>query len=753
MREDPEDGRASHIAFVVRDDDGGSDLLFQTSDTTWQAYNQYGEGTLFGGTSLYTGPGGKAVKVSYNRPFTTRGTPPEDWLFNAEYPMVRWLERNGYDVSYSTDVDSDRRGAEILEHGVFLSVGHDEYWSRAQRDNVRAARDAGVHLGFFSGNEIYWKVRWEPSIDGSATPYRTLVTYKEGTLGELACGGKCDPLADVWTGLWRDGCSFTPPADGCEPENALSGQISWDGNTAAIQVPGTYAPLRFWRSTSIAGLLPAQTATLSAATLGYEFDFEQFAAFYPSGRFTMSSTTVGSRTHRLSLYRHTSGALVFGAGSVQWSWGIDGTHDRGGSVEDPRMQQATVNLLADMGVQPATLQAGLVPASASTDATAPTSAVTSPPNGATVASGVPVTISGTANDVGGVVALVDVSVDAGTTWQAASGTASWSFNWIPSAIGPTTLRSRALDDSGNLSAPSAPVAVTVQPQTCPCHIWSDAVVPETLSNDASAVELGVKFRSDADAFVTGIRFYKGPLNTGTHVGHLWTAAGALLATATFTGETASGWQTVALSTPVAIAADTTYVVSYHAPFGHYAADVDYFASAGVDNVPLHALADGFDGPNGVFHYGPGGIFPTSDFNAANYWVDVVVQATVNTPTPTVTPVPPTPTRTVTPVPTPTRTASMTPTRTLTVTPGLCGNGNVDAGEQCDDGNTASGDCCSASCQFEPAGQSCNDHSTCTTGETCNAAGVCRGFTSCNTTLTCNICGSKCTLQASVCKCG
>src|SRR5439155_24780422 len=106
---------------------------------------------------------------------------------------------------------SDRRGGLILQHKVFMSVGHDEYWSQAQRANVTAARDAGVHLAFFSGNEVYWKTRYEPSIDGSSTAYRTLVCYKEGTLGENACGAKCDP-ASAWTGLWRDGCAFTPPA-------------------------------------------------------------------------------------------------------------------------------------------------------------------------------------------------------------------------------------------------------------------------------------------------------------------------------------------------------------------------------------------------------------------------------------------------------------------------------------------------------------------------------------------------------------
>ena len=126
---------SSHVVFVVRNDGGTSDLLFQTSDTTWQAYNRYGGVSLYGGN----GPGGglsgagRAYKVSYNRPFTTRGTTADDWLFNAEYPMVRWLERNGYDVSYFTGVDADRRGAEIANHKVFLSVGHDEYWSKQQR--------------------------------------------------------------------------------------------------------------------------------------------------------------------------------------------------------------------------------------------------------------------------------------------------------------------------------------------------------------------------------------------------------------------------------------------------------------------------------------------------------------------------------------------------------------------------------------------------------------------------------------------
>ena len=181
---------------------GASDLLFQTSDTTWQVYNNYG------GKSLYDSLGWRAgrYKVSYNRPFVTRAGTPEDWLFNAGYPMVRWLEANGYNVSYFSGVDADRYGSRdatrlikpngIQGHKVFLSVGHDDNWSAGQRQNVEAARQAGVHLAFFSGNEVFWKTRWEASIDGTATAHRTLVAYKD------THGDATDPVAR--TGTWRD---------------------------------------------------------------------------------------------------------------------------------------------------------------------------------------------------------------------------------------------------------------------------------------------------------------------------------------------------------------------------------------------------------------------------------------------------------------------------------------------------------------------------------------------------------------------
>ena len=174
-----------------------------------------------------------------------------------------------------------------------------------------------------------------------------------------------------------------------------------------------------------------------------------------------------------------------------------------------------------------------------------------------------------------------------------------------------------------LTVPVA-LAAPAEAATCPCTIFAASDVPDTpADSDTDAVEVGVKFRADVAGTVTAIRFYKGAGNSGTHVGRLWSSTGTEIASATFVNETATGWQEVAFSAPVSISAGTTYVASYYAPVGRYSVDNDAFATAGVDNAPLHALANGVDGGNGVYRYGAGGGFPTSSFRSSNYWVDVV----------------------------------------------------------------------------------------------------------------------------------
>ncbi len=201
---------------------------------------------------------------------------------------------------------------------------------------------------------------------------------------------------------------------------------------------------------------------------------------------------------------------MFGAGSIQWAWGLDSDHATDGptNTADVAVQQATVNLFADMGAQPSTLQSGLVAATASTDATPPTSVISAPANGATVTVGSPLTISGTASDVGGVVAGVEVSTDGGTSWHPATGTSSWSYTFTPSVNATLTIMSRATDDSARTETPGAGRTVTVGSGTppagdCPCTIWPSTATPVSESDeDSAAIEVGVKFRSNQDGSIT-----------------------------------------------------------------------------------------------------------------------------------------------------------------------------------------------------------------------------------------------------------
>jgi N,N-dimethylformamidase beta subunit-like, C-terminal/Bacterial Ig domain len=287
----------------------------------------------------------------------------------------------------------------------------------------------------------------------------------------------------TWTGSWRDP-RFSPPAHGGRPENALTGQVFTVNGVqfSDLKVGPEYGRMRLWRNTNLANLNDLDPpATLGRSILGYEWDEDLDNGSRPRGLVRLSSTTThvngrildygsrygpGSATHTLTLYRHASDALVFGAGTIQWSWGLDSNHDNnaGAPVAGPdvRVQQATVNLFADMGIQPQTLQDNLQRATASSDAQAPTSRITSPPKGATVEQGRAITVAGTAADAsGGVVGGVEVSVDGGVKWHPATGREDWKYKWVPKALGSTTIRVAAVDDSGNLEQPGASVTVDV----------------------------------------------------------------------------------------------------------------------------------------------------------------------------------------------------------------------------------------------------------------------------------------------------
>lgn len=458
----------SQVPFVVRSDDSNSAIVFQTSDTTWQAYNTWG------GHSLYDG---SSVAVSYNRPFSSLSG--ANSIFGPEHQTIQWLEANGYDVSYIGGVDTAREGDAILNHQLFLSVGHDEYWSAEQRVNVEAARNAGVNLAFLGGNDVYWKTQWENSLDGT-TPFRTMVTYKETTLG------KSNPSGE-WTGTWRDPNGAS--TGGNNPENSLTGTLfvaNSPGSPQPIVLTYDYSQLRFWRNTLVSVLDSGETLELAGNLLGYEFNQDVFNDYRPLGLIDLSSTTLaidsaiqdagslfgpGTVNHNMTLYRSPSGSLVYSAGTILWGNALNPSLGLSGDSTGVTVQQSMVNLFADMGVQPTTLGMWLVPAVQSTDYAAPVTAIAgytyASPNGK-------INLMGSSIDIGGgTVAGIEVSGDNGDTWHPAAivhpetGTTIWEASGLNvttyDSPGITTaiVIARAIDDSLNIEATtSTTISVT-----------------------------------------------------------------------------------------------------------------------------------------------------------------------------------------------------------------------------------------------------------------------------------------------------
>jgi hypothetical protein len=345
----------SYVSFDVRDDTNRAPTLFLTGDITNQTYN------LWGGYSLYFGlnSSGKLVSaqrahaVSFDRPYYTPGVGGESgsgWgtvdyhmglsqIIVVEWPLLRWLERSGYDVSYASDVDADLRGAALLTHKLVIYAGHDEYWSTAMRANTTAARDAGVSLAFFAANDSYWHIRLQA---GPLGPGREVVCWKDATLDPIA---KSDP-AEV-TYLWR-----AAPLN--QPENSLLGQMYGGAveDTPSLTLADGAAP--FLRGTTLS------PGASFPHLVGGEYDRVYSNGQTPPGLTVIAATPLvcvptelcpasGQDVATATLYTAPSGARVFDAGTFQWTWGLDDTQVgfRGinRTYADANFQAFTANLL------------------------------------------------------------------------------------------------------------------------------------------------------------------------------------------------------------------------------------------------------------------------------------------------------------------------------------------------------------------------------------------------------------------------
>ncbi|MFN8483698.1 MAG: LamG domain-containing protein [Anaerolineae bacterium] len=325
----------SYIIFVVRDDARVASLMYQQPVTTYQAYNNWpDDGTT--GKSLYeynsyganTVAGTtRAVRVSFDRPYSAGGGlgDYDQWEIN----FVHWLEKSGYDVTYSTNIDTHVNGGRLVNYKGFLSVGHDEYWSKATRDALEYARTSRVNLAFFGANTGYWQIRLDPS--AGSVPNRIITCYKDPVI---------DPMQDptLKTVMWRNSPLL-------RPEQTLEGaqftSQTLNDNTVPYVVTNSghwvYAGTGLHDGDSVAGIV------------GYEADrsMSEFALPQSSGTtytllahspYTNSNSTPDF--HNSAVYQAPSGAQVFSAGTMSWSWALDAV-----GYVDARIQQTTANIL------------------------------------------------------------------------------------------------------------------------------------------------------------------------------------------------------------------------------------------------------------------------------------------------------------------------------------------------------------------------------------------------------------------------
>jgi hypothetical protein len=330
-------GNKSFIFFVVRDDGGNENIMFQTSVTTYQAYNEWGGVSLYDNAtnkSVYKYP--HATKVSFDRPFDPNDSNGAGHYLYYEYPFVRWAESQGYDLTYITDVDTHTNVNPLTNHKAFLSVGHDEYWSKGMRDNVQNAINAGVNVAFFSANAVYWQIRFEPNAAG--VPNRVQVGYKDFATSTSPPGP--DPMWNVNNAIvttnWR-----AAPVN--MPENALIGVMYQDqvnqNYPYIVQNASNwvYAGTGFVNGSSVPGIV------------GYEYDKVWNNGFTPSGLTVLSNSPVvgccegsGHSDSNSSIYTAASGAQVFAAGTIQWSWGLD---NYSANYVNAGIQRTTANIL------------------------------------------------------------------------------------------------------------------------------------------------------------------------------------------------------------------------------------------------------------------------------------------------------------------------------------------------------------------------------------------------------------------------
>lgn len=318
------DGMQTYARFDVLGNPNSAYVVV-TPDTTYAAYNAWGGYSLYdqdaSGTANENVTGAKATKVSFDKPYESNDGAGDVLVF--ELPTIRWMEEQGYDLSYISAVDLHMNPNQLLNHKAYISLGHDEYWTREMRDGVEHARDKGVGLVFMGADASYWQMRFEK--DHAGIPNRTVVCYKVQTNQGIADLQR-DPFYGVdntrVTAQWRD-----PVLN--RPENQLVGMMFSELTHTQRGFP--------WQVDAKAGTSPLFQGTglvagqsYGCGVVGYEWD--RVFPGSPKGLHILATTHTiindgglvnKPDTSNTTYYIAPSGAMVFASGSIYWGTTLD----------------------------------------------------------------------------------------------------------------------------------------------------------------------------------------------------------------------------------------------------------------------------------------------------------------------------------------------------------------------------------------------------------------------------------------------
>jgi hypothetical protein len=329
------------------------------------AYNGFGGKNVYGDTVGIGNANNRSLCVSYDRPVITQDNVPQTHFFNGEFATLRFLERMGYEVGYTTNEQIDADPTILDGRSVIIFSGHNEYTSQRVMNKTKALINSGVHVVNLAANDFFWRVRFGTTTDTDVATRGRVMWCRKDTMPGPGVHVAGVPFVNnaEWQGTWQDTrWPLREPSEAFLGDRFIANGIRSD----SVTVQPSHKTLPIWRNSAVASSSPDTPYVFGAGSAGMEWDRQSGSVPHVK----LSSATINLEDnsadengqnynedtvseHSIFIARaNTSSGFIFNFNTTQWGWVLDNFHLRGGAIQDSGAQQATMNVLADLGILP-----------------------------------------------------------------------------------------------------------------------------------------------------------------------------------------------------------------------------------------------------------------------------------------------------------------------------------------------------------------------------------------------------------------